>query len=133
MTSSVEMSCDDCLRSLLILKHIVCSSWGQAAKCHMDKILILQKRIVRLMKFANFNSHALSYFIPSKILPINMLYFKLCSLLMLGASNNSIPSNLSDFFTPAYQIHSYYTRSVFGTISLIIGYLNLTAPAHSSC
>ena len=57
---------------------------------------------------------------------INMLYFKLCSLLMLGASNNSIPSNLSDLFTPAYQIHSYYTRSVFGTISLIIIILEQT-------
>ena len=52
-------------------------AWGQAAKSHMEKILILQKRVVRLMNFANYNSHAVPYFISANVMPINMLYVKL--------------------------------------------------------
>ena len=33
-------------------------TWGQAAKSHMEKILVLQKRVLLLMNFANFSSHA---------------------------------------------------------------------------
>ena len=33
-------------------------AWGQAAKSHLEKITILQKRAVRLMHFAPFRTHA---------------------------------------------------------------------------
>ena len=32
--------------------------WYQAAKSQIEKILVLQKGILRLMNFANFSSHA---------------------------------------------------------------------------
>ena len=37
-------------------------AWGQAAKTSKNKILILQKRALRLMFFGNYNSHAVPYF-----------------------------------------------------------------------
>ena len=86
-------------------------AWGQAAKSHIKKILILQKRVLRLMNFASFNSHAVPYFISSNILPVNMLYFKLASLLMLDVYHNVTHSNLSDLFTSTYKVHNYNTRS----------------------
>ena len=54
-------------------------AWGQAAKIHRDKILILQKRALRLMYFGDYRSHAIpfsffSFF--SRFLPLDMLYFK---------------------------------------------------------
>lgn len=86
-------------------------AWGQAAKSDMEKILILQKRVVRLMNFANYNSHAVPYFISANVMPINMLYVKLSSLLMHDVHNNLIPSNLSGMFTLSHQIHNHNTRS----------------------
>ena len=94
-------------------------AWGQAAKSHMEKILILQKRVVRLMNFAIYNSHAVPYFVTANFMPItanvrpiNMLYVKLSSLLMHDVHNNLIPSNLSDMFTLSHQIHNHnQTRS----------------------
>ena len=86
-------------------------AWGQAAKSRMEKILILQIRIVRLMNFANYNSHAVPYFISANVMPINMLYVKLSSLLMHDVHNNLIPFNLSGMFTLSYQIHNHNTRS----------------------
>ena len=63
------------------------------------------------MNFASFSSHAVPYFISSNILPVNILYFKLASLLMLDVYNNVTPSNLTDLFTPTYKVHNYNTRS----------------------
>ena len=55
-------------------------AWGQAAKTHLEKLLRLQKRAVRLISFAPFRSHAVPYFLHSNIMPITMLYFKLSSM-----------------------------------------------------
>ena len=82
---------------------------GRKISC--QKILIFQKRVLLLMNFASLSSHAVPYFISSNILLINVLYFKLASLLMLDVYNNVTPSNLSDLFTPTYKVHNYNTRS----------------------
>ena len=47
--------------------------WGQAAKTHLQKLLVLQKRVLRLMYFSELRAHAVSLFITLNILPINML------------------------------------------------------------
>ena len=59
---------------------------GQAAKTHLQKLLILQKRVLRL-------AHAVSLFITSNILPINMLYVETVSSLIYDAYK------ISDLFT----------------------------------
>ena len=64
-------------------------AWGQAAKTHLEKLLTLQKRAVRLINFAPFRSHAVPYFLHSNIMPITMLYFKLSSMLMFDVYNNT--------------------------------------------
>ena len=66
-------------------------AWGQAAKTHLEKLLTLQKRVVRLINFAPFRSHAVPYFLHSNIMPITMLYFKLSSMLMFDVYNNTVP------------------------------------------
>ena len=75
------------------------------------KVLVLQKRVLRLMNLANFSSHAVPYLVSSKVLPINLLYYKLASLLILDVHSNSVPSTLLERFTRTHQMHSYSTRS----------------------
>ena len=43
------------------------AAWGQAAKTHLKKILVLQKRVLRLMYFAEPRVHTMPLFISSKI------------------------------------------------------------------
>ena len=50
------------------------AAWGQAAKTHLQKIIVLQKRVLRLMYFSEPRDHAVPLFISSKILPLQMLY-----------------------------------------------------------
>ena len=55
------------------------AAWGQAAKTHLQKLLVLQKRVLRLMHFSDPRAHAVSLFISSNILPIYMLYVETVS------------------------------------------------------
>ena len=73
-------------------------AWGQAAKTHLEKLLRLQKRAVRLIDFITFRSHAVPYFLHSNIMPITMFYFKLSSTLMFDVYNNTAPHNISHLF-----------------------------------
>ena len=97
----------DCLfpcqeRSFLVAK---------AAKTYKNKILILQKRALRLMFFGDYNSHAVPYFVSSSFLPLDLLYFKSVAILMHDISNSLTPTNISNLFTSQSNIHSYNTRS----------------------
>ena len=53
--------------------------WGQAVqsiKSYLNKILILQKRALRLINFAPFKSHAIPLFDFYNVLPLSFLYIK---------------------------------------------------------
>ena len=95
----------------LILPHLTYGIvlWGQAAKCHIDKILKLQKRAIRLIYSAHYRSHAIPLFQSASILPINLLYIK--SILMYDISKTNVPPNISAMFTSLEKIHEYNTRS----------------------
>ena len=86
-------------------------AWGQAGKTQLNKLLILQKRALRFMCFADRCDHAIPLFLHAKVLPIHFLYYKLLAETMHDVNNDVIPSQLKDLFIPTAKIHSYNTRS----------------------
>ena len=104
------------LRSIyqsLILPYLTygLTAWGQAANAHLNKLLLLQKRAIRLMYFLNPRTHAIPFFISSKILPIHLLYFEAMLHSMYDVSNNSAPKDFCDKFIKTSLIRSYNTRA----------------------
>ena len=87
------------------------SVWGQACKTHLHHLLVLQKRAIRLMNFANFREHAVPLFSASGILPVNSLYFYNVACNMHDIINERAPINMSSFFTTISESHNYNTRS----------------------
>ena len=87
------------------------SCLGQAAQSDLRKIVVLQKRVLRLIFFCNTRSHAIPLFVSYNILPIDMLYFETVSTLMHVISNNSVPKNIQKLFNRSSNIHKYNTRS----------------------
>ena len=85
--------------------------WGQASKTHLTKILLLQKKVIRFIFFANRKVHAIPLFIDANILPISFLYFKSVSYLMHDIHTNSAPSKIVNLFSQTSSIHEYNTRS----------------------
>ena len=49
--------------------------WGQASKIHLNKILVLQKRSMRLVKLKETKNTAIPLFISLNVLPVNMNIF----------------------------------------------------------
>ena len=98
----------------LILPYItygICA-WGHTAETHLHKLLVLQKRALRLMFFADPRTHAVPLFLETKQLPISFLLFEQMSLLMYDVHNNLAPANIKNMFTKLSSVHSYRTRSV---------------------
>lgn len=85
-------------------------AWGQAVKSNLRKILILQKRALRLMHFFPNEDHILPLFISSNILPINLLYFETVLIFMHDVAHDSVPLNLKNLFRSSNQVHTYNTR-----------------------
>lgn len=77
----------------------------------MDKIVILEKRALRLMYFADYKSRGVPLYVNCGILPFQLLYFKSVASLLHDIDNQLAPRNISLLFTRSKQIHSYPTRS----------------------
>ena len=115
---------------------IICLvAWGQAAKTHTEKILILQKRVMRLMNFANFGSHAVPYFVSSNVLPINLLFYKLTSLLILDVhittQSHLLPQICLLLSVKCTTITHAHQQLVI-TISIILEQINIKIPSRES-
>ena len=63
------------------------------------------------MYFSDYKSHALPFFTSSRLLPLDMLYFKSVAMMMHDVSNNLTPPNIYNLFTHQADIHPYETRS----------------------
>ena len=85
--------------------------WGQTSKTNLEKILILQKRALRLIHFSSNSEHAIPLFLRSNFLPIDMLYYKSVGVLMHDIDRHLIPQNPKNLFTRIASIHSYNTRA----------------------
>ena len=83
--------------------------WGQAAETHMNKILLLQKRVLRFIYGKEYHTHSVPL-ILANILPVNMLYIKKVACLMRDLSSGSLPPNITKLFIRSCETHSYNTR-----------------------
>ena len=83
---------------------------GSSCQNSFTKILVLQKRVLRLMYFSEPRAHAVPLVISSKILPLQMLYAEKVSSIVFDVSCVNAPSNICDFFTRANSKHKHETR-----------------------
>ena len=87
------------------------AAWCQAAKTHINKILLLQKRALRIINFSDRRDHAIPLFIDANVLPLNFLYYQTISNLMHDVHNNMVPSGILNLFQTTSSCHYYNTRA----------------------
>lgn len=85
--------------------------WGQACKSYLDKLLKLQKQVLRFIYFSDHNQHAIPLFSDAGILPLQFSYYELAANLMFDIRHRNAPRNTRDLFEDISNIHSYNTRS----------------------
>ena len=93
--------------------------WGSASNSHLNKVLIAQKRLVRMIthkdiRQANyFLTHSNPLFHQLGILKIHDVHTLSLSKFVYKTLEGSVPSNFSNWFRFATQIHCYRTRANF--------------------
>ena len=87
--SIVPTSCPPGLRGWLVLyppkylsvtncslSNLLTYLWANTCKIFLDQILVLQKRMMRLIYFAETKDHALPLFVKAKMLPLQALLYE---------------------------------------------------------
>ena len=105
----------------LVYPHLnyVTEVWGSADPTYLDRILILQKRIVRMLTFNEMRQQDYSFpssdplFFKLEILKIQDLFKLKIAKFIYKCLNKNTPINFQNWFTLATQTHNYNTRSKF--------------------
>ena len=85
------------------------TSWGNASETLLNKVLVLQKRALRLIHFAQAREHAI--LLKGKLLPLKSLYYEKIVNLMYDINTNFAVIKISNLFSKITSVHSYNTRS----------------------
>ena len=100
------------LYNTMILPHIsYCNIvWGNCAKTHLNRILVLQKRAIRIIFNLQPLSHTAPYFRKMNCLTIFNIHKQQIAIFMFSYCHNYLPKFLDDCFIVNRSIIKYETR-----------------------
>ena len=73
--------------------------WGSAAKCHVNSLSLLQKKIIRIMTFFPYLAHTAPIFIDLAILPFNKIFIDRIGITMFKVEYKLLPKSGRQMFT----------------------------------
>ena len=73
--------------------------WRSAAKCHVNSLFLLQKKIIRIMTFSPYLAHTAPIFIDLAILPFNNIFIDRISITMFKVEDELLPKSVTQLFT----------------------------------
>ena len=123
--SSVNMDILKTLYYALIYPHLnyAVETWGAADITHLNRVLILQKRIVRMITLSDKRHDDFSYptanplFKQLGFLKIQDIFILRISIFVYKCLNKSTPLIFHSWFTNIHNIHQYNTRSKYISIA----------------
>ena len=91
----------------IFYSHLIygCNVWGLATDDNIEKIVILQKKCIRILTFSAFNSHTSDLFKELKILKVKDIIKMNQLKIVFDFTNNVLPSDLMPLFTYARDVH----------------------------
>ena len=84
--------------------------WGNACDTHLDPIIKIQKKCVRVITFSHYLEPTDSLFKDLKILVFKKLVFQRILLMMFKHHIGIVPKPISSLFKQKSEIHNYNTR-----------------------
>ena len=85
-------------------------SWGNATDCHLNQLFLMQKRVVRLITFSDYNVPTTTIFQAVNILPLQKIVYDRIGIMMYKYANGLLPQVMNDLYITNNEIHSYPTR-----------------------
>ena len=86
------------------------ASMGNTFQTHIDKLKVLQKKIIRLVTNSDFRQSSKPLFLQLKLLPLDELVSFNCLIFMFKLQSCPQFCQLKDLFALKSQIHNYNTR-----------------------
>ena len=83
--------------------------WGSTYPSNLKRIILLQKRIIRILNKEPFDAHSDPIFSELKILKFAKIYLYHLGKFMYLYHNNLLPSSFDNLFPRMNQIHKYDT------------------------
>ena len=84
--------------------------WASNYKTNLEKLFVLQKKIIRIIHSLPFTAHTTAYFLNSGLLNVyDMNKFHIC-LFMYKLKMDLLPAFFKDMFSTNDKIHTYNTR-----------------------
>ena len=101
------------LYSTLILPHLNYGiiAWGCCADYHLNRLLLLQKKALRIICHSDYRAHTDVLFKTHGILKISDLYHYNLGSFMYNLNKHELPNVFYTMFTKNVNIHHYPTRS----------------------
>ena len=96
-----------------------CPVWTLTSTENFNLINVLQKKCLRIINFAPFNSHSSPLFASNNLLKFEHIILSNQLSLIFNFNNNNLPADLSGLFKATTNVHSYNTRNA-STDSLYI-------------
>ena len=87
------------------------SVWGSTYQSNLNRIIILQKKIIRIISKVSFDAHTGVLFKEQEILKFSDIYLYQIGKFMYQFKRGLLPNYFRDMFTLASQIHSHNTRN----------------------
>ena len=85
-------------------------AWGNSSRIYLDRLLLLQKRIMRIICFQNRLAHSDQLFYSNKTLKIQDLYNLRLGCFMYQLNQGELPAPLTLLFKKKSSFHNYSTR-----------------------
>ena len=85
--------------------------WGNANDIHLNKIRVLQNKVVRIISDVEYNAHSIPHFKELKILNFDNILKMQLACLMFEYDHGNLPICFNTLFNKMSSIHSYGTRN----------------------
>ena len=85
--------------------------WGISPQTHLNPLLLMQKKIIRIMTFTSYHAHTAPIFRDLEILTIDKLIVHRIGVAMYKFNNGFLPEVLNAMYRKNSEIHSYNTRN----------------------
>jgi hypothetical protein len=94
--------------------------WGSTYPSNLNRIVLLQKRLIRIVYKASYDAHTQPFFKELGILPFDKIYLFHLGKFMYQFHCRWLPHNFENFFQNINQVHNYYTRNSSYTFFLSV-------------
>jgi hypothetical protein len=86
-------------------------AWGNTSQIHLDKIMKLQKRVLRTISNSDYLSHSAPLFKRFNILNVHDTFKLELATFMYKHFDHQLPNAFNNYFTKHRDVHMYNTRN----------------------